>query len=1015
MAITVGELVARIDGDDTGIRRTLTASEARMRGFQQDTEGRLRTLDGRFASVGRVNGLVRAFEEAQTVTARYTTDANGRLRDLDGRFVSAGAQAAAGFGRADRSGQRFAGVLGRIGSAAGALGPIAARIGTIGAGLGAAAPMAAGLVATLQNIAPAAGLAATAVFMLGQAVAVVKLGTSGIGDALTASTKSAAAAAAGAKAQASAQQSLRDAVQSAARANEQAVRRVQDAERGLTDAQREARAAQLALNDARLEGARDLEDLNDRLASAELDQRDAVMQVADAQAELTKARAEGGFQDIERAQLAYDRAVQRLKEQRTETSRLREETAKANAAGVEGTDAVRQAHERIADTQRTLADRERDVADARQEAARTAADGIEQVRRAQQALTEAGSSGGADPFAEAMGKLAPAARAFVQALLALKPAWTALRLDVQQTLMRGLAGELTRTAGSVLPVLRAGLVDSAGAMNLMGRGVLAAARDLAQSGTLGQAMASASQGLRNLSRAPGQVVTGLGQVAAAAGPAFERLTAAAGKGLDGLAAKMAAAFESGRMQTAIDQAIGLVGQLFDVFANVGEIFANILGPMESSGGGFIGVLQDITQAMADAFGSPEVQAGLKSIYEVMSAVGKTAAPILVDALKIIASVFAELGEPVKVLVAALGAALRPVIQALGPVLVAAATAVGQLVIALSPLLPVIGALIAQLLPVLTPLLTALGQCFQDLAPLVMQVAAILMAVLTPVLAKLPGLVSLIAEGLAKQFAVAVQLAGELLTELAPSLADIGMICGELLVALAPLISVLAQLASQLLVGLMPVIRPLIGIVGQLAAIFADRLATTIRTVVIPVIQFLVALLRGDLTSAGNAARQFLSGLGQMVIGSIGDLGNVLWYAGRQILGGLINGLRSMVPSLREHLGWITSMLPDWKGPAETDARILTPAGRSLIDGFRRGISAATPGLRDQLGGLTGDLPGMVLPVTPALGGAAGGGPGAGQPVQVVVTFQGGIAPMLNTLQREIKALGGNVQAVLGSN
>ncbi|MFD4740624.1 hypothetical protein ACFWNQ_25150 [Streptomyces virginiae] len=1014
MAITVGELVARIDGDDTGIRRTLSASEARMRGFQQDTEGRLRTIDGRFASVGHVNGLVRAFEDAQTATARYTTDANGRLRDLDGRFVSAGAQAAASFGRADRSGQRFAGVLGRIGSAAGALGPIAMRIGTIGAGLGAAAPMAAGLVATLQNIAPAAGLAATAVFMLGQAVAVVKLGTSGIGDALTASTKSAAAAASGAKAQASAQQSLRDAVQSAARANEQAVRRVQDAERGLTDAQREARAAQLALNDARLEGARDLEDLNDRLASAELDQRDAVMQVADAQAELAKARAEGGFQDIERAQLAYDRAVQRLKEQRTETGRLREETAKANAAGVEGTDAVRQAHERIADTQRTLADRERDVADARQEAARTAADGIEQVRRAQQALTEAGS-GGTDPFAEAMGKLAPAARAFVQALLDLKPAWTDLKLDVQQTLMRGLAGELTRTAGAVLPVLRRGLVDSAGAMNLMGRGIMAAARDLAQSGTLGQAMASASQGLRNLSRAPGQVVTGLGQVAAAAGPAFERLTAAAGKGLDGLAAKMAAAFESGRMQTAIDQAIGLVGQLFDVFANVGEIFANILGPMETSGGGFIGVLQDITQAMADAFGSPEVQAGLKSIYEVMSAVGKTVAPLLVDALKIIGSVFAELGEPAKVLVKALGDGLRPVVQALGPVLVSAASAVGALVSAAAPLLPVAGQLVAALLPALVPLFDLLAQAFRDLAPVVQQVASILLATLTPVLAQLPGLVSLIADGLSKQFAVAVQLASELLTELAPSLIDIGMICGELLVAIAPLISVLAQLSMQILVGLMPLIRPLITIVGQLAAIFADRLATTIRTVVVPAIQILVSLLRGDLTSAGDAAKRFLNGLGQMAIGAIGDLGSVLWNAGRQILGGLINGLRSMVPSLREHLGWITSMLPDWKGPAETDAKILTPAGRSVIESFRRGISAATPGLRDQLGSLTGDLPGMVLPVTPSMAGAAGGPGVGGQPVQVVVTFQGGIAPVLNVLQKEIKALGGNVQAVLGSN
>ncbi|MFE3578707.1 hypothetical protein [Streptomyces vinaceus] len=1050
MALTVGELVARIDADDSGMRRGLSSAELQMRGFQQTTDGTLRRINGRFASVGdfraaelRLHGFVetasgelrtlsgelasmdtvididgdtsglrRATADAQASVDQFTRDANGRLRDLNGRFVASGEQASTSLGRGDRDARRFRISLAGLGSAIGSLGPAAMMTGKIGAGLGAAIPIAAGLVATLQGIAPAAGIGATAVFMLGQAVGAVKLGTSGIGEAITASGKAAAAAASTAKATASAQQTLSDAVKSAARANEQAVRRVQDAERGLTDAQRTARAAQLALNDARQQGARDLEDLNNQLASAELDQRDAVLEVADAQAELAKARAAGDFMGIERAQLAYERAVQRLKEQTTQTARLREETAAANKAGVEGTDAVRQAQERITDTQRTLADRERDVADARQEAARTAADGIEQIRRAQQALAEAGA-GGADPFAEAMAKLAPAAREFVQAVLALKPAWEALRLDVQQTFMRGLADELTRTAGSVLPVLRRGLVDSAGALNLMGRGVLAAARDLADSGVLGQAMASASAGLRNLSRAPGQVVTGLGQVAAAAGPVFARLTDAAGGALDRLAVKMADSFESGGMQRAIDQAISLIGDLADVVGNVGSIIGSLFQSAQTSGGGFLGVLKEVTDAIAKAFASPEAQAGLGALYSTISEVARIAGPLLVDALKIIGSVFAELGEPAKVLVRALGDGLRPVVQALGPVLVSAASAVGALVSAAAPLLPVAGQLIAALLPALTPLLDLLAQTFRSLAPVVQQVAAILLATLTPVLAQLPPLVTALADGLSGGLAASVQVTSELLVALAPSLIQISTVCAELLVAVAPLIQVLAQLCSQILIGLMPLIRPLISIVGELAAVFAGRLAETVRTVVVPAIQALVSLLSGDLTGAGEHAKAFLRGLGSLALSSIGDLSTLLWRAGQQILGGLINGLRSMVPSLKEHLGWITSMLPDWKGPPETDARILAPAGESLIAGLRRGISAATPGLRNQLGSLTGALPGMVLPVTAGAAGAVGGA-GVGQPQQIVITFEGGMAPLLNALQKEVKSRGGSVQAVLGN-
>ncbi|MFJ1865551.1 hypothetical protein ACIOD1_13050 [Streptomyces sp. NPDC088097] len=1077
MSLTIGELVARIDADDSAFLRGLSDAELEMRGFQREITGGLRTLDWEFAQLGDLRA-------AELRLNGFVQHADGSLRTLTGQFAelnrpvhvemeadSSGVEHAVervvtSMRSGDREGHRFSGTLRGLGSAAGALGSVAATAGTMAAGLGAVVPIAAGLAATLANIAPAAGVGATAVFALAQATAAFKIGTSGISEAVGAAGKSAGVASGQAKAAASAQQSLTDAVKSAARANEQAAKQVATAERGLADAQRESRAAQMALNDAREQGARDLEDINNRLADAELSQRDAVLDIADAEAELAKARQSGDPKDIARAQLAYDRAVQRLKEQTTETARLRAETAKANTAGVEGSNAVRQAQERIADTQRTVADSEQTLADARQDAARTAADGIEQVRRAQEALAEAGaSSGGADPFAEAMAKLAPAAREFVTALMALKPAWESLRLDVQQTLMQGLAGEMTRTAGSVLPVLRKGLVDSAGALNLMGRGVLDAARELADSGTLGRAMSSASAGLKNLSRAPGQVVTGLGQVAAAAGPAFERLTAAAAKGLDGVAARMASAFESGRMQTAIDQAIGLIGQLFDVFANVGDIFASVLGPMETSGGGFIGILQDITRSMADAFATPAVQAGLKAIYETMSVLGKTVGPLLADALQAIAPIFVALGPPIQTLIKAFGEALGPVIKALGPVLESAAKAFGELITAISPLLPVAGELIAALLPALTPLFDGLGVVFKELAPVIKIVAGILKETLGPIFAQLPGIIGPIATLLAGQLGWGLKLVGELLTTLAPSFKILGETIGKLMIALGPLIQVWGELIAKMMVELMPFLIPLIQLIGDLATIFADQLAGIIISVVIPAIEMITKLLQGDFSGAWDAAKRMIMGmmvtwlnlfenlptriwdalskLGDklaerlrdagdraaavliekrgvilttlaripaMASEALGDLGWVLWNAGARLIGGLIDGLRAMVPSLKEHLSWITNMMPSWKGPPETDARILTPAGRSLIEGFQRGISLATPGLQDQLAGLTGSLPGMALAPAGAMGGP--GGPSARSVPRVIVEVEGPDA-MKQFIRRIVASDGGDVQQVLG--
>jgi uncharacterized protein YukE len=489
---------------------TFALQSCACNGFVQHANGSLRTLSGQFAGLNR------------PVHVEMDGDSSGLEHAVE--------RASESLRGGDREGRRLSGTLGHLGSAAGVLGSVASKAGLIGAKPWVRRPLRRPASRPhLAAIAPAAGIGATAVFALAQAQARSRSARRVLARP-SARPGSPRALPRGAKAAASAQQSLSDAVKAAARANEQAAKQVATAEQGLADAQREARAAQMALNDAREQGARDLEDINDRLADAELSQRDAVLDVADAELELAKARASGDPKAITRAQLAYDRAVQRLKEQTTETGRLRKETARPTR-GRRGSDAVRQAQERIADTQRTVGDRERDLADARKDAARTAADGLEQVRRAQQALADGAGGGGVDAFAEAMAKLSPAAREFVTALLALKPAWDGLRLDVQQTLMQGLAGELTRTAGSVLPVLRRGLVDSAGALNLMGRGVLDAARNLADSGTLGRAMASASAGLRNLSRAPGQVVTGLGQVAAAAGPCVRAADGGRGQGL----------------------------------------------------------------------------------------------------------------------------------------------------------------------------------------------------------------------------------------------------------------------------------------------------------------------------------------------------------------------------------------------------------------------------------------------------------------------------------------------------
>ncbi|MGW2210114.1 phage tail protein [Streptomyces sp. NPDC001781] len=626
------------------------------------------------------------------------------------------------------------------------------------------------------------------------------------------------------------------------------------------------------------------------------------------------------------------------------------------------------------------------------------------------ALSAALDPSKAADYSEALKKLSPEARKFAGAIHDAAPQLRALQQSVQDQVFKGLGDQLERTGKDVLPVLKFNLLESGAALNTMASGVLTAARGLAKDGTLGQALGSASQGLNNLAGVPGVVVKSLGQIAAAAGPSFERLTEGAGDAATRIGEKLSKAFESGAMQKAIEHAIDLIKQLAEVGGNVVTIIGNVFNAMPPGGGGMVSVLQDVSAALASITASPEVQSGLRSIFETMAVIGKTVAPLLAQALSAVAPVFTALGPPVQTLVTALGEGLSPIITALGPVLASAATAVGALVTAAAPLLPVVGQLAASLLPALTPLLDAARVVFEAMAPVVAQVATILQDTLAPIIAQLPALIAPLADMLAQNLATQFQLIGQLLTQVGPSLVQLGVACGQLLVALTPVITAMAQFATEMLTHAGPALGPLISLVASLASIMIGGLAQAITGVAVPALRALSALLSGNVNGAVSAAKAAFSGLvasavgqftalpnraiaalsplagrlaasassaGQSLVssvrakvdsavatvrglpglasGALGGLGGVLRGAGASLISGFISGIQSQIGSVRSTLQGLTSKLTDWKGPKKRDATILTPAGRLLIQGLIKGITATTPSLRATLQKTTKDL------------------------------------------------------------
>lgn len=122
-----------------------------------------------------------------------------------------------------------------------------------------------------------------------------------------------------------------------------------------------------------------------------------------------------------------------------------------------------------------------------------------------------------------------------------------------------------------------------------------------------------------------------------------------------------------------------------------------------------------------------------------------------------------------------------------------------------------------------------------------------------------------------------------------------------------------------------------------------------------------------------------------------DAGHWLVDAGKRVIRGFIDGLKSMWGSVKSTLSRLTDWIPTWKGPAARDAGLLRGAGRAIIGGLVAGLEDRYSNVRASLASLTGmiagtDLGSLDLPTTTL----TGTGTTTTAPVTVNITIQGGL-------------------------
>lgn len=202
----------------------------------------------------------------------------------------------------------------------------------------------------------------------------------------------------------------------------------------------------------------------------------------------------------------------------------------------------------------------------------------------------------------------------------------------------------------------------------------------------------------------------------------------------------------------------------------------------------------------------------------------------------------------------------------------------------------------------------------------------------------------------------------------------------LLTALGMIIRIIAILVGVVL-GLVAVIGVGVLIAAFHAAIFIFERFIQIVRIIWAVLQIAITYvrhfgtatmeMRSVVSNAIGAVIQTVQRLPDTIRGLFSNAASWLHDAGRNIINGLVNGIKSAVGAVRAALGEVTAMIPDWKGPKARDLKLLLPVGRYIMQGLARGIQEGSGMVKTTLGGLTDDLgrrPGFGTPPPPPTAG-----------------------------------------------
>ena len=350
-------------------------------------------------------------------------------------------------------------------------------------------------------------------------------------------------------------------------------------------------------------------------------------------------------------------------------------------------------------------------------------------------------------------------------------------------------------------------------------------------------------------------------------------------------------------------------------------------------------------------------------------------------------------------------------QAAGSLMPVVASLIETIAGVLAEIIPAVAELAAAVIPLVTEIMevviTAATAILETVLPIVEEIvqfvgeqATALVELVTPIVEDITALIAQHMPEIQAIIDVAMQFIQTLFQTVWPVVQGIvenvmGVIT-NVISTLWPQISNLISAAMTFISGLIQTYWPYIqGVITSAMGViesvvntvwpFIETVISSAMSVIQSVISIGTAVISGDWSAVWSGVASLVSSIWEgvkntvrsgvemvanlirelpgKILGFFSNAGTMLLQAGRDIINGLIDGIKSGISALGDTLGNIGQFIADNKGPRDYDLKLLVPNGGWIMESLSRGMEKGIPGLRSTLDEVSDEIGGYEFGVS----------------------------------------------------